>query len=214
MPFGPVLWIEGPIGAGKTTLTTAICKGLELRGLFEPVDTNVYLKDFYKDPKRWAFPMQIELLKSRYAMQKIAAFEASHVGGFKGSVLDRGLPGDRVFCRLHVEYGNISEREWHTYDDLFSVMMCSLTPPSLLVYLDVDPEVSLERVKTRARDAEVGVDIEYLTRLRRGYLDLLVEIESGTHHWSRGMEVMRVPWNVDHQSPDGIIDMIQHRFRL
>jgi deoxyadenosine/deoxycytidine kinase len=212
--YGPIVWVEGPIAAGKTTLSKQIAEALNLRPLFEPVESNPYLELFYKDPKSCAFAMQIHLLHCRYAMQQIAAFEATMNGGYSGAVLDRGMPGDRVFARLHREAGNITELEWQTYERAYNTMVCTLIPPSVIVYLDVEPEVALERVKNRKRGAESGMSLDYLRDLRKGYMDLLVEIESKNHSWSRGMEIMRVPWNVDHQSPDKIINELKYKLRL
>ena len=215
MKYGPIIWVEGIIGAGKTTLTKILAEELHLRPLFEPVDSNPYLDRFYKDPGRWAFPMQIELLHRRYAMQKLAAFEATSVGGFDGSILDRGLPGDRVFARMHMLKGNMSELEWQTYERAYDVMTCSLIPPAVLIYLDVQPAVAFERVQKRARSAESGggVSLEYLQDLHKGYLDLLVDIRSGAHAWSRGMEVIHLPWNADHQPPVELLAELQRRFK-
>jgi deoxyadenosine/deoxycytidine kinase len=212
--YGPVLWVEGIIGSGKTTLTENLAKNLGLRPIFEPVASNPYLDLFYKYPRRWAFPMQIELLHRRFAMQKLAAFEAATAGGFRGAILDRGLPGDRVFARLHMLADNMSQLEWETYERAYDIMTCSLTPPSLLIFLDIEPDVALQRIKTRARGAEVGIDRKYLEDLRRGYLDLMVEIDSGDHAWSRGMKVMRLAWNTDHQPTDALIEKLRHDFRL
>jgi deoxyadenosine/deoxycytidine kinase len=213
MLSGPVIWVEGIIGAGKTTLARRLALQLNLRSIFEPVDSNPYLSRFYEDPKRWAFPMQIELLHRRFNMQQLAVREAT-MGEYAGVVLDRGMPGDRVFCKLHTLAGNMSELEWNTYQLAYEVMACSLVPPSLLVFLDVEPEVALERVRERARSAEVAVDLKYLTDLRKGYLDLMAEIESGEHVWSRGMEVRRLPWNVDHQPMRPLVESLKHKYRL
>jgi len=211
----PIIWTEGIIGAGKSTLATQLAERLNLRLLSEPVGTNPYLDKFYEDPKRWAFPMQIELLARRYAMQKEAAYgSVSPDNGWAGSVLDRGLPGDRVFCRLHYLNKNISKMEWETYERFYEIMACSLTPPSLMVFLDVDPSVALERVKKRARGAEVGLDLQYLNDLRKGYLDLIAEVESGIHPWSRGMEVRRIPWNADDQPTEPLVQYLADKFKL
>lgn len=212
--YGPCIWIEGSIGSGKTTLADRLGAHLGLRVLHEPVDANPYLEVFYQDPKRWAFPMQLELLHRRYAMQKLAAFEATGCGENKGAILDRGMPGDRVFCKMHHLAGNISELEWKTYERAYSIMACSLVPPSLLIFLDVDPEVAFERVRKRARGCEAGVPLAYLRDLRKGYLDLMVEIESGQHAWSRGMRVMRLAWNYDDQPIGPLVERLRHEFRL
>lgn len=212
--YGPIIWVEGPIGSGKTTLAKLIAAKLGLRLIQEPVESNPYLERFYQDPKRWAFPMQVELLHRRFAMQKIAAFEATAECGYPGAVLDRGLPGDRVFAKLHTLEGNMDELEWQTYERAYDVMACSLISPSLMIYLDVEPEVALARVQERARGAESGMKLDYLEKLRRGYLDLLVEIQSGRHAWSRGMEVMRLAWNTDHQPTDQLIEALRDKYKL
>jgi deoxyadenosine/deoxycytidine kinase len=195
-----------------------LAKELKLRLIAEPVD-DTYLTIFYENPKRWAFPMQIDLLHKRYSLQKLAAYEASlaAVGEspYQGVVLDRGLPGDRVFARLHMLEGNISEVEWKTYQRAYETMTCSLIPPSLLIFLDVEPETAFERVTGRDRSYErVGVPLEYLKKLQRGYMDLLVEIESGQHGWSRGMEVKRLPWNTDHQPMIELINELRRKYEL
>lgn len=158
--------------------------------------------------------MQIELLHHRFAQQQKAAWETVGVDSYRGAVLDRSLPGDRVFCRMHMHYGNIDPLEWATYERAFDVMVHHLAPPSLVLFLDVAPEVALERVRKRARGAEVGIDIEYLRDLYRGYMDLLAEIESGRHAWSQGMRVHRVPWNTDHLPIEPLVEDLKQEFRL
>ena len=76
MRMKPVLWIEGIIGAGKTTLANQLADMLHMRAIHEPVEANPYLKLFYEDPKRWAWSMQMHLLGHRYGLQKLAVSEA------------------------------------------------------------------------------------------------------------------------------------------
>jgi deoxyadenosine/deoxycytidine kinase len=149
----------------------------------------------------------------RLKIHKLAAAEAQHTE-YKGSILDRGLPGDRVFAKLHVHQGNISQEQWTTYDLHFNEMMNETRPPSLLVFLDVEPDVALERVKNRNRGAESGLTIEYLKMLRKGYLDLISEVESREHLWSIGIDIMRVPWNLDHQEAVPLATKIKDRLRM
>jgi deoxyadenosine/deoxycytidine kinase len=209
----PIIWIEGIIGAGKTTLAKRLGEALGMRVLEEPVDTNPYLTPFYSDPKRWAYPMQIHLLAVRYGMQQLAAYEAVS-GPSNGVLLDRGLPGDRVFARLHTLEGNISDMEWETYQKFYDIMTCSLIPPSMMIFLDTEPEIAFERLKERDRDAERGVPLKYLQDLRKGYLDLMVEIESGRHPWARGMELERMAWNTDHLPVEPLIEALRDKYRI
>lgn len=195
--FRPLVWVEGIIGAGKTTFSREIAKRLDLRLIEEPVDDNPYLKLFYDEPKRYAFGMQVFLLHRRYAIQQLASFEALGVGGYKGAILDRSLSGDRVFAKLHKEEGNIDDLDWHTYEMAYNTMARTLLPPTLLVFLDIQPETAHTRMKKRNRDAEVGVPLEYLIKLRQGYQDLLMEAERGLLPWAHAVRVCRVPWDPD-----------------
>jgi deoxyadenosine/deoxycytidine kinase len=194
----PVIWIEGIIGCGKTTLTKTISRELNYRAIYEPVNLEL-LEMFYKDQDRWAFAMQIDLLHRRYALQKLGSFE-SLTG--KGVVIDRGLPGDRVFAKMLYKSGKMDRIEWAIYERAYSVMTNSLIPPSIIIFMDVTPGISRERIRNRDRKAERGdlVPLEYLQELERGYLELLSEIESAYPAWSRGMKVVRLPFNTEEES--------------
>jgi len=208
MKLGPIIWIEGLIGSGKTTLAQFLAEKLDYRIFLEPVEDNPFLQRFYDDPERWAFPMQMYLLARRFAMQQAATYEAL-IGN--GAILDRGLPGDRVFCKLHEQAGNMHEIEWQTYDYFYNVMAADVRVPSLILFLDVEPETALARIQKRGRTAERGIDLDYLRQLRSGYMDLLVEIDSGRHVWAQGMKVVRWPWNVDDQSFQPVLDEVNRQ---
>lgn len=182
--------IEGVIGAGKSTLARKICHDLDLRMMAEPVDDNPFLALFYDDPKRWAACMQFFLLQHRYRQQMVAAHsDITHV-------LDRSLPGDRVFAKLHMRYGNMHELEWKLYEQWYATMT-AVRSPFLMVYLEVDPQTALARVKQRARGVEGSVGLSYLADLHDEYTNLIREIESGKREWARGITVLRVPWDAD-----------------
>ncbi len=203
----PVIWVEGIIGAGKTALTKILARELNYEGLYEPVDQNPYLKMFYADMSKWAFPMQMLLLHKRFALQKRAAYSAYVDGGPEGYIIDRGLPGDRVFAKLLTEKGHIEQINWDTYEQAYNIMHQSLVPPSLLLYLDVHPDEAYQRARQRARDEESPMPDdsfrEYLGELEREYLLLLEEIYQQKHHWSRGMKILRIPWrNINLDNPD------------
>ena len=209
----PIIWIEGIIGAGKTTISKQLARKLNFRPLLEPVASNPYLELYYKEPKRWAFPMQIDLLMRRYSMQKLASYESISDSNFNGVVLDRGLPGDRVFAKLHFLAGNISPLEWQTYERAFTIMTSDLRPPSLLIYLDVDPRIAKARSEERDRKEEDGIPLSYYKKLQKGYLDVLAEIETGKNIWS-GIEVFKIGWNSDHLPLEEIIAEIKRRFAI
>ena len=200
--FHPLIWVEGTVGAGKTSFSREVGARLNLRVIEEPVtenglNPNPYLSLFYQDPAKYAFGMQVFLLHKRYIMQRLAADEATGVGGYHGAILDRSLSGDRVFAKLHLDVGNISLLDWQTYEMAYSFMCRSLLPPTLLVFLDVQPETAYERMRRRDRKAEVNVSLEYLQQLRIGYQHMLQEAETGLLPWAHSVRIARLVWDPD-----------------
>jgi deoxyadenosine/deoxycytidine kinase len=84
----------------------------------------------------------------------------------------------------------------------------------MLIFLDVEPEVAHERKNERGRAAEQGIPLKYFQDLRKGYLDLMVEIESGYHPWARGMEVYRMAWNTDHLPVEPLIEALKDKYHI
>lgn len=195
--YRPLIWVEGIIGAGKTTFSREVAKRLSLRMIEEPVDDNPYLALFYKDPKKYAFGMQVFLLHRRYLIQRLAADEATGLGGYGGAILDRSLSGDRVFAKLHMQEGNIERIDWETYEMAYDLMCRTLLPPTLMIFLDIQPETAFERMQRRNREAEVGVPLDYLKKLRDGYQELLSEAEHGLLPWAHAVRICRIPWDPD-----------------
>lgn len=174
--------ISGLIGAGKSTLATALGKVMVLPVFYEPVIDNDYLTDFYKDPGRYGFPMQIFLLNRRFAQQQQVIWNGA------GGVQDRSIYEDTVFCRMLHEAGHIDARDYATYTSLFENMSNFMQRPNLIVHLDVSPETSMERIRKRARDAEVGITLEYLQQLHAGYERFIEDI-------SKRIPVIRVDYS-------------------
>lgn len=174
--------IAGLIGAGKSTLATALGKHLGLPVYYEPVADNAYLADFYRDTARYAFATQIYLLNRRFAQHQ----EIIWKGG--GAVQDRTIYEDAVFAKMLVNLGLMEERDYRTYLDLFRHMSNFMCRPNLIVYLDVSPERSMERIGQRGRDVESGITLEYLSALYEEYERFVADI-------SRTIPVIRVDWD-------------------
>lgn len=143
--------ISGIIGAGKTTLAEELSKVMNLPVYYEPVIDNVYLEDFYKDMKRYAFNLQIYLLNRRFSQHQQIIWSQ------KGGVQDRTIYEDTIFAKILHKDGFIDDRDYHTYMDLFKNMSNFMKKNTLIVHLDVTPEEAMERIKERARGCEVGI---------------------------------------------------------
>ena len=174
--------IAGMIGAGKSTLAKALGEHLSLPVYYEPVQDNAYLADFYRDTKRYSFATQIYLLNRRFQQHQ----EIIWRGG--GGVQDRTIYEDAVFAKMLVQLELMDERDYDTYLSLFRHMSNFMCRPNLIVYLDVKPERSMERIKMRSRDVETGISLEYLTALYQGYEEFVSDI-------SRTIPVVRVDYD-------------------
>ncbi len=156
--------LAGNIGAGKTTLVRMMCERLGWKPYFEPVVENPYLADFYKDMAGWAFHSQVFFLTHRVRSHRLLMDDPWPV------VQDRSLYEDaEVFARNLYLRGSMSERDWATYNDLYSTVITLLPPPDLVVYLRASVPVLLERIARRGRGFESEIPAEYLGQLNALY---------------------------------------------
>jgi deoxyadenosine kinase len=190
--------IAGMIGAGKSTLARSLGEHLDLPVYFEPVQDNAYLADFYRDTKRYSFATQIYLLNRRFQQHQ----EIIWRGG--GGVQDRTIYEDSVFAKMLVRLELMDQRDYDTYLHLFRHMSNFMCRPSVIIYLDVKPERSMERIQERNRDVESGITLEYLTALYDGYEDFVTNI-------SRTIPVIRVDWD-RFRSVDDIASRIHEEY--
>ena len=179
--------IAGLIGAGKSTLATALGELLDIPVYYEPVADNEYLADFYVDTAKYSFAMQIYLLNRRFQQHQ----EIIWRGG--GGIQDRTIYEDAVFAKMLVNLELMDDRDYRTYLSLFKHMSNFMCKPNLIIYLDVKPERSMERVKMRSRGVESGITLEYLQALHNEYEIFLQDI-------SRTVPVIRVDWDQFHDA--------------
>ncbi|HWZ36493.1 MAG TPA: deoxynucleoside kinase [Mucilaginibacter sp.] len=156
--------IVGNIGAGKTTLTELLAKNYGWEPLYEAVDNNPYLEDFYSDMKRWSFNLQIYFLNSRY--RQIIDIQKSG----RNIIQDRTIYEDAyIFAENLHDMGLMTTRDYENYESIFSNITEHIKPPDLLVYLKASVPTLVNNIQRRGREYEIGIRIDYLSKLNEKY---------------------------------------------
>lgn len=153
--------VDGPIGAGKTTVANMLAKDLEAKLVLEPVEKNPFLTEFYKDRSKNAFKTQLFFLLNRYQQQ--LEMKQSELFS-KLTVCDYTFAKDFIFAGI-----NLNKDEQKLYGTVYNLLDAHLPKPDVVVYLQASPEVLLKRVKNRGFGYEKPISIEYLTDLTNAY---------------------------------------------
>ena len=158
--------VAGNIGVGKTTLTSLLSQRLQWEPFLEGVSDNPYLSDFYEDMKRWSFHSQMFFLAKRLAHHRKLLERPDSV------IQDRTVYEDaEIFARnLHIQ-GDMSERDYATYTEMYRAVASILPPPHLVIYLRARVETLAARIQQRNRVYERQISREYLVRLNQLYED-------------------------------------------
>lgn len=160
--------MAGNIGAGKTELTTFLSRRYGLTPLFEPNDQNPYLQDFYRDMRTWAFRSQVFFLTHKFKLHLQLERER---GTF---LLDRTLYEDaEIFAKNLHRQRFIDKRDFRTYWELYEVILSSLSPPDLMIYLQCPVRTLRKRIRLRGRAMEQTIPTKYLSRLNALYEEWL-----------------------------------------
>jgi len=156
--------IAGNIGCGKTTLTRMLSERYGWTPKYESVTFNPYLEDYYKDIPRWSYNLETYFLAQRFKdVLEIAKSEDV-------IIQDRTiLEGVHIFVANNLEQGNLTERDYDTYMQLFNLMMSMVRQPDLLIYLKSSVPHLVAQIQKRGRDYEQSMSLEYLNGLNERY---------------------------------------------
>ena len=160
--------VAGNIGSGKSTLTKMLAKHYGWEPRFEAVDRNPYLEDYYRDIHRWSFNLEVYFLKERFR-DLIAISQSEHT-----IIQDRTIfEGVYVFMENNRSMGNLSDRDYATYMELFEQMISMVRLPDLLIYLRASVPHLVNNIQQRGRDYEQSMQLEYLQNLNERYDDFI-----------------------------------------
>ena len=160
--------VAGNIGSGKTTLTQMLAKHYGWEPRYETVVGNPYLEDYYRDLQRWSFNLEVFFLKERFR-DLIAIAHADH-----DVIQDRTIfEGVYVFMANNKAMGNLSDRDYATFMELFEQMMTVVRVPDLLIYLRASVAHLVGNIQKRGREYEQQIQLDYLENLNRRYEDFI-----------------------------------------
>jgi len=209
-PKARYIAVEGPIGAGKSTLSRILAEAFGARLISEDPDGNPFLGAFYKDPKRHALSAQLFFLLQRYSQQHDLLQGDLFAQG--GVVSDYLFAKDRLFAAL-----TLSPDELALYDRIYESLHPRVLKPDLVVYLQARTDVLLERIHKRGRSVEKPIRADYIQEVAESYarfffsyndspiliintsdidfvsndedrqalLEVIANTRAGVNHWSR-----------------------------
>jgi deoxyguanosine kinase len=163
--------IEGPIGAGKTSLAAKLGQHYSAHTLLEQPESNPFLERFYRDQERYALPTQLFFLFQR--VQQLG--EVTQLDLFRSSVVaDFLLEKDPLFARL-----TLADDELKLYEQIFAQLRPQAPLPDLVIYLQAPPDTLVDRVLRRGNPIESGISETYLRALSDSYTRFFHKYDGG-----------------------------------
>lgn len=160
--------VAGNIGSGKTTLTEMLAKKYGWEPRFEAVAENPYLNDYYQDINRWSFCLETYFLKERF--RDLLLINQSE----QDIIQDRSIyEGVHVFAANNQAMGNMNQRDYETFLELFEQMTSVCRLPDLMIYLRASVPHLVANIQKRGRDYEQAIPIDYLKGLNDRYEDFI-----------------------------------------
>ncbi len=166
--------ICGNIGSGKTSLAEKLGHHYGWDVLYESVDNNPYLADFYENMEKWAFHLQIHFLNSRFSQIKTIQDNK------QSAIQDRTIYEDAYIFAMNLKKSQLlNERDYETYLALFNSMIEHIHAPDLLIYLKADIPRLVSQIQKRGREYESAIRLDYLKNLNEHYAEWIGNYDQG-----------------------------------
>ena len=156
--------IEGCIGAGKTNLNKMLSAHYSCKGIFENFEDNPYLQNFYSDPEKHAFSLELFFMAERYQQQKQLLEEMNLFG--EKVITDYAFFKSLVFANI-----TLKEDELQLFKMLFHIINPNIKSPEIILYLHKPIDLLIRNIKKRGRSYEADISPDYLEKLNSTYLD-------------------------------------------
>lgn len=158
--------IEGNIGAGKTSLANLISNDFNAKLILEQFEDNAFLSKFYEEPDKYAFPLEMSFLASRFQQLKDQLGPQDLFKSF--TISDYYIIKSLIFAQK-----TLAEDEFTLYTRFFNIIFQQLPRPDLLVYLHMEISKLQENIKIRGRTYEQKIENKYLEKIQEGYFDFI-----------------------------------------
>lgn len=158
--------IEGTIGAGKTSLASRISNQYNAKLILEQFEENSFLPKFYKDPDKYAFPLEMSFLASRFQQLKDQLTTQDLFKSF--TISDYFINKSLIFAGKTLQPDELA-----LYTRFFNIIQSSLPRPDLLVYLYLNVDNLKRNIVKRGRSYEQNIEKDYLHKIQRGYFDYI-----------------------------------------
>lgn len=156
--------VAGSIGAGKSSIVEFLSQQFDVQPFFEPNEANPYLEDFYQDMERWSFHSQLYFLGAKFKLHKELDASPQNV------IQDRTIWEDaEIFAQNLYQQGQMSERDWRTYRNLYETVQGEIRAPDVMIYLRCPVKTVRKRIAMRGREMEKNIPTRYLNQLHTLY---------------------------------------------
>lgn len=156
--------VEGNIGSGKTSLANKISESYNRELILEEFADNTFLPQFYLQPDRYAFPLELSFLAERYHQLKKKLAKLPQQSFVSDYLFEKSL----LFAKV-----NLKEEEFGLYQKFFDLLVKDIPKPDLIIYLDKDIAKLQANIEKRGRAFEKDISDTYLEQIEEGYAKIL-----------------------------------------
>src|SRR5690625_517721 len=166
----PFIAIEGPIGAGKTSLASKLANYFNFQLLKEIVEENPFLDKFYDNIEEWSFQTEMFFLCNRY--KQLEDIERNYLDNGKPVIADYHILKNIIFARRTLQKDKLEK-----YEQIYKILTKDVAIPNVMIYIHASLDTLLKRIECRGRDIEHNIQLEYLMQLSNDYDEYMNHFE-------------------------------------